>query len=462
MPRLKTTLRVLRQTFVIIIITLVLAEIAFRVFNYVKPSFIFHDSSYNRFRGKPHEPIYGFALNSRGFNDVEFGAKKEEGAYRVLGLGDSFAFGIVPNQYNYLTLLEEGLNKDGKKVELINMGIPGIGPKDYLSLLNDEGLELEPDMVLLSFFIGNDFMRSAEERSLYTYSYVASFINYLISAPRERLVASAEYNDSDPTFSDPKFVGLESDRSEIYRKQNPSFEGDFAEAMGHLASIKKLCDERKISLALVLIPDEVQINRTLQSKVLLLKGFNASPDDFDFALPNKLMAAKLKELKIKFVDLLDSFAAESSRKALYKPNDSHWNIAGNELAARVIQEALFNTRTGGGEANQAAQVSEPSSYEGFHDETNCNSIQGWAWDTLRPNAPVNIEIYDGDTLLATVTANRLRKDLVEAGKGNGAHAFDYPVPARLKDGRPHVIRLKVAGSRKELTGTGKQINCGPE
>lgn len=462
MPKLKTALRALRQIFVILLITFLLAEIAFRVFNYIRPSFIFYDSSYNRFRGKPNEENFDFHLNSKGFKDVEFNVKKEEGTYRVLGLGDSFAFGVVPYQYNYLTLLEESLNKAGRKVELINMGITGIGPKDYFALLESEGLELKPDMVLLSFFIGNDFLRETQERKLYSYSYVASFINYFITLNTERAVQpNSGYDDTAPTFTDTVYVKLESDRSEIYRKNNPAFESDFTDAMSYVTKIKQRCDERNIAFAVVLIPDEAQINKTLQSRVMQIKAFNASADDFDFALPNKLMAQRLKEQKINFIDLLDEFSARSKETNLYKPSDTHWNIAGNKLAAEVIQATLFDSQTAANASGQSAQPnnSAPNSLEGFHDETDCRAIKGWAWDTLRPNDAVKVEIYDGETLIATVNANLFRKDLLDARKGNGAHAFEYPTPALLKDGNPHVIRAKVAGTQFNLTGTSKQIDC---
>jgi hypothetical protein len=463
MPKLKTALRTIRQTLVILLITLVLAEVAFRVFNYFRPSFIFPDYSYNQFRGRPHYEIYGFKLNSKGFRDVEFSEAKAEGTYRVLGLGDSFTFGVVPYQHNYLTVLEEELNNRGRRVEIINMGIPGIGPKDYLAVLTDEGLELNPDMVLLSFFIGNDFLREEQERSLYSYSYVASFINFLIIANQEQLaVSGSEYKDNEPTFSDAKFVSLESDRSEIYRKQNPSFEADFAEAIGYVARIKRLCDERNISFAVVLIPDEVQVSKAVQSRVLLIKGFNASPEDFDFTLPNRLMAAKLREQNINFIDLLDGFAAASAQANLYKPNDTHWNIAGNRLAAELIHAGLFGGPPAQGAVNRSALGAERAFYEGFHEATDCSSIKGWAWDTARPDSPVRVEIYDGETLVDTVTADVFRADLKEARKGNGAHGFEYRVPARLKDGRPHAIRLKVAGTEIKLNGTPKLLDCGPE
>ena len=100
--------------------------------------------SYNRFRGKPFAPDWNFHLNSRGFNDVEFSTHKAPGTIRILGIGDSFAFGVVPYEYNYLTLVEQYLKQSGHNIELINMGIPSTGPREYLSLLVNEGLYSNP------------------------------------------------------------------------------------------------------------------------------------------------------------------------------------------------------------------------------------------------------------------------------------------------------------------------------
>src|SRR4030095_10830935 len=130
-----------------------LGEAALRAYDFVAPLPIFYSNSYNRFRGKPFAPDWNSHLNSKGFKDVEFNTRKAAGTTRILGIGDSFAFGVVPYENNYLTLVEHYLNQSGHRVELINMGIPSTGPSDYLSLLAHEGLPLEPDRVLLSFFI---------------------------------------------------------------------------------------------------------------------------------------------------------------------------------------------------------------------------------------------------------------------------------------------------------------------
>jgi len=40
------------------------------------------------------------------------------------------------------------------------------------------------------------------------------------------------------------------------------------------------------------------------------------------------------------LDLLPSFVAASKTTRLYKPNDTHWNIAGNSFAAELISRHL--------------------------------------------------------------------------------------------------------------------------
>ncbi|MFL6216572.1 MAG: hypothetical protein ACJ74J_22000 [Blastocatellia bacterium] len=107
----------------------------------------------------------------------------------------------------------------------------------------------------------------------------------------------------------------------------------------------------------------------------------------------------------------------------------------------------------------ASPGQSPIGYEGFQDDINCYNLIGWAWDGQRPNDPVKVEIYDGNTLLATVTADLFRQDLVDARKGNGNHSFNYTLPAQLRDGKPHTLRAKIAGTDMDLAHTLKSITC---
>jgi hypothetical protein len=96
--------------------------------------------------------------------------------------------------------------------------------------------------------------------------------------------------------------------------------------------------------------------------------------------------------------------------------------------------------------------------EGSIDWLDDNEIAGWAWDGNQPDSAVKVNIYDGDTLLATVTADQFRPDLAEAKKGNGKHAFSFPTPDSLKDGQTHTIRVKTSATGVELDGSPKKVS----
>ncbi|MGB3535113.1 MAG: hypothetical protein WBA13_16570 [Microcoleaceae cyanobacterium] len=350
MLKIKAATRLITQVILISGITFVLSEITFRIYNKINPTFVFYDYSYNRWRGKPNAEDYEFNLNSQGFKDQEFSQQKDPQTYRVLGIGDSFTFGVVPYPYNYLTVLEEQFNQAGKNIEIINMGIPGMGPRDYLSILSNEGLDLNPDRVLISFFIGNDFTDNDLTKNVRreNYSYVIEFFRSLIKiqqnyeghifSPRER----GSYQDNQPTLSEDSFLEVEVERSTQYLTDEASqteFKELFEDAVNDIKKIKALCDYQNIALTVVIIPDEVQVNPELQAKII--ERFELDNSSLiDFKLPNRLLQAELQQSNIDTIDLLDNFITISQQKRLYKPLDTHWNIAGNQLAADLIQQNL--------------------------------------------------------------------------------------------------------------------------
>lgn len=344
--KLEQAFLVLRQTLIVALISVVFTEVAFRIFNQINPTFIFYDNSYNRFRGKPFASDYDSNLNSKGFKDVEFEKVKAEGVFRILGIGDSFAFGVVPYQHNYHTLLEANLNRQGKKVETINMGIPNLNPRDYFAVLMNEGLEVQPDLVIVSFFIGNDFLDAESNqltRPIYSYSYLASFFKFIQDMRTKYegqtfLPDNWVYNDDEPTWTYENYLQMEASRTEIYQIQNPEFKPIFDYSLSYLQKIKEVCDYKNIPMLVVLIPDEMQVDPSLQKDVL--KTVNGLGENFDFEIPNRLLQEELQRQEIDYIDLLGEFREINKTTRLYKQNDSHWNIAGNRYAAEFIEQYL--------------------------------------------------------------------------------------------------------------------------
>jgi hypothetical protein len=80
-------------------------------------------------------------------------------------------------------------------------------------------------------------------------------------------------------------------------------------------------------------------------------------------------------------------------------------------------------------------------FEGSLDKVEIGSVGGWAWDASRPKEAIKVEIYDGTTLLSTITAQEFREDLKTAGKEDGKHAFNYALPPTLRDGQSHTISV---------------------
>ncbi len=89
----------------------------------------------------------------------------------------------------------------------------------------------------------------------------------------------------------------------------------------------------------------------------------------------------------------------------------------------------------------------------------CYEIYGWIWDKHRPNATVNVELWDGEQYLMTFPAKEFRQDLVDAGYGNGRHGFYIVTPPQLRDRRSHLIHLRIAGTKQELTNSPTVVRC---
>jgi len=349
---MKKLLRSTLTPIAILLITLALAEVMLRVYHYFKPLYCFYDQSYNRFRGKPLAEDWDFHLNSKGFKDVEFSEEKSADI-RILGLGDSFAYGVVPYRYNYYTRLEEILRMAGLNVEVINMGIPCVGPTAYLNLLVKEGLALKPDLVIVSFFVGNDFAEGAAFGSFrrlgrrnkwYEYSFLTSFIYYLTNIKPhyegQDAAGAHEYIDDAPTFSEEAFLRIEKKRSYICRCDDSRLTDELNATIPALKEIQSICARRNISLFILIIPDEMQVNCELQK--MIMAGM-PEPNSWDWSQPTTELAGRLKMMGIEHLDLLKTFREASLHTNLYKPRNTHWNIAGNELAAQILGQTLLNS-----------------------------------------------------------------------------------------------------------------------
>lgn len=128
---------------------------------------VYENDSYLPFKPKPLMDMFWqnaefegeYATNSLGLRDTEHVLAKPEGTFRILGLGDSFTFGVgAAFEETYLYRLEEMLNNRPEKhpeIEIIKAGIPRYFPAAERLFLEHYGLDFEPDLILVGF-VPND------------------------------------------------------------------------------------------------------------------------------------------------------------------------------------------------------------------------------------------------------------------------------------------------------------------
>ena len=125
------------------------------------PFWIYHPTRGHALKPNFQGPsIWGvpFRINSLGFRGPEIALTKPEGTFRVLVLGDSIIMGSgLSEQDTFPALLQQELADrfPGRRFEVINAGVSGYGLPEEYTVLKEDGLRLEPDLVVLGFCLND-------------------------------------------------------------------------------------------------------------------------------------------------------------------------------------------------------------------------------------------------------------------------------------------------------------------
>jgi hypothetical protein len=96
--------------------------------------------------------------NALGFRDRDLPGRRRPGEVRALVLGDSITFaGYLPAEQTYVERAEHYLNAtDGtRRFEVVNAGIGGAGLREQVDLLEEKGLGIGPDVVVVGFYMND-------------------------------------------------------------------------------------------------------------------------------------------------------------------------------------------------------------------------------------------------------------------------------------------------------------------
>lgn len=307
---------------------------------------------------------HGFFFNSMGFPDREFEIPKPSDTFRILALADSF--GVVPTmpyEYNHVTLLEDKLQgfAGSSAIDICNLGMTAKGPAHYLAILEELGTRLNPDLVLMYFFLGNDFVPYGAEQifvSRWDRFEIYRVLSRLrrtsridlegkgLSAEEEVQVSIPDYvrdwRLEEPFMPRDQFLRLEQGRARFF---DPDLsEVHYAGAIRYIESIAALARELTGNpLVMIVIPDELQVNVELRNEVeqLLRK-------ELDIDKPLRYLRNNLEYLgddRIVIIDLLPRFqAAQTELERVYFLQETHWNVNGNRVGAEETARQLWNLR----------------------------------------------------------------------------------------------------------------------
>jgi lysophospholipase L1-like esterase len=273
----------------------------------------------------------------------EFGPKAP-GTRRILLLGDSFAMGYgVDESQTFARLVEDRLNVAAGRAEftVLNSGVPGYDTRQEIDFLRDRGFAMEPDAVVLAFFIGNDVVDNADRDRRYRVvdgyltsgdpqpgvlpvgvrSFLArnSHLYQFVSPIERRIRGIPAAKTEDPLFR----CGFEVDDASWGVTENL------------LAGLSKAVRDRGVPLFIVVIPDMVQVEPELWAAA------SHGRRGFDPSHPDRKLLAVADARAVPVLDLYPPLKAAPETETLYFPIDHHFTQTGNRVAADAIAPFLW-------------------------------------------------------------------------------------------------------------------------
>lgn len=298
-------------------------------------------------------------INTLGFRDTKDKTlQKSLHTKRILFIGDSYTFGHgVEASDSYPFKIEGQLKKQESQVEILNAGIPGVGPDWYYLFLKESATKLSPDLIVVGLYLGNDLTDYAyfdtskrDENGLPTkigtsFEYVDADHTRRTSATpwqytlpffrTSHLFIAIANRISPPTITE---IALSMNGSGCYLKREcTESDSDIKKTAILARSMADIADSYHIPIVFVLLPWEAQLSRNLNmaSGGYLLAASKAQRH----ALSDKVGGA-LKNQNILYIDLLEAFDAHPSTEAVYTPIDYHWNATGHRIAAEYLAPKL--------------------------------------------------------------------------------------------------------------------------
>jgi hypothetical protein len=221
----------------------------------------------------------------------------------------------------------------GERYEVVNAGVPGWNLENALAYLQAEGLQYEPDLVLLDLTTANDIRgrsallesdRPATFEWLRAHTYIWPFLTVQLRWLEARAEGRDRIDVIDPPVEPEKYFPLDAGSDQ------------WEELWNEVAAIDRVASEHGASVVLIVFPLEFQV---------LDEGYPTVPQEF--------LSARAAQAGIPVVDLLPAFqqacrdkpggVCQREDRYLFADVWMHPSAYGHQLTAVEIQTLVSQT-----------------------------------------------------------------------------------------------------------------------
>lgn len=320
-----------------------------------------------------------YRVNSDGFRGDELESGND--ATRVVVYGDSFIHAEYSHlEDTFVKRLESHLSEAGSgKVEVVNAGVAGYGPDQVLLRLDDELPWLDPELLIVGIYAGNDFgdlvrnklFRLDDAGNLVRNDpridpeivYGAKLSN------RELVLRKVLRNAADAIGGDDVPMDMEGSIDAAMAQQVREYE-EFVEAgddtvrelrsdpysvdvsaapdsasarykvqlmSAVLSRIQQTSEAHRVPAIFVIIPHPIDVLRGNHSSGVVNRSRfpNYNPDRLTSTLVDVC-----RDHDLRCVDLLNVMREQGGESLYLKGGDDHWNDRGQHVAARYVASWL--------------------------------------------------------------------------------------------------------------------------
>jgi hypothetical protein len=367
-----------------------------------------------RGRHKTNEFDVGYIINSIGLRDVEFAVGKAPGVFRILMLGDSFTEGNgVSMEQTFSKQLERMLGDVAlsQPVQVINAGVGSYSPLLEYVYLKNEGLKLQPDLVILNYDlsdVSDDIhytalakfdhdglpigVQSDSEGKEHSYAgstlvgikdflkhhtHLYNFVRVRTSKQIDRLTRTL--NRSGDIRVD-KYAMLRDN----YRHAD---DRDWALSYRYLLLVRDLLESHRIDFWVTVYPYGLQVSTREWNSGRLAWGFKQ--DTIYSTMPQQYVEQFCKRNAITVLNMCADFSRYAQvHFPLYWDYDGHWTAQGHTLVAHILARTLLPyLRMNDRHLRDHETIAE----SGNHDEPGhshaASNVSGDECDTHRPQPP---------------------------------------------------------------------------